>query len=155
VVAAAVNGKVVGDICVDCLYLGSHAKVHGNIQCRSLRMDRLAVLIGQLSVSKNLDVGIDAYKNTTIDETTASIQKESNEKDKLGVPIKEKEMQKRGKTVLVILLPQVDFYHEKESEAKIICDFLNRYSSSIDAVYVTLDSHHVRQLICIYITLLM
>lgn len=140
----AINGRVIGDLCVDTLYLARSAVVHGNIMCRSLKMDRSAVLVGQLSVSKELDVGIDAYKAEAANTIKDIDNLEENDTER------EHSIKKRapkGKVVLLVLLPQVDFFSENSDLGdSMFCEFLKKNTNSVDSIYITLDSHHVRKL---------
>lgn len=138
--AAAINGKVVGDLCVDTVYLGSQANVYGNLTCRSLKMDRAAVLVGQLTVSRNLDVGIEAYKRMeTVKEDNYTAEAKHEEK----VQPNSTPAPPKGQIILTILLPQSDLYVKRKAEQSKLCNFLTDNSAILDAVFVTLDSHHV------------
>ncbi len=140
----AINGRVVGDLCVDTLYLGRSAVVHGNIMCRSLKMDRAAVLVGQLSVSKELDVGIDAYKAAAVNSININDNVEEGDDEMKQSVLKNKT---KGRVVLLVLLPQVDFFSDNSDlgESK-FCEFLKKNTNSIDSIYITLDMHHVSEL---------
>ena len=140
ILAVAINGKVIGDLCVDTVYLGSNAVVHGNVMCRSLTMDRSAILVGHLSVSKDLDVGIDTYKAAAfIDskEIESIEEREINE-----VAQYSDTFEPLGKIILLVLLPQSDFYSENsESGEALFSEFMKKQVQLIDAIYITLDSH--------------
>jgi len=49
--AAYIDGKVVGDVSVERLVLGSQAAVHGDVTCRALRIEGGASIVGLLTVS--------------------------------------------------------------------------------------------------------
>eukprot|EP01036_Dinobryon_divergens_P025996 gene25996-34596_t len=136
----AINGRVIGDLCVDTLYLARSAMVHGNIMCRSLKMDRSAVLVGQLSVSKELDVGIDAYKAEAANTVKDIDNVEENDTEREHST---KKRTPKGKVVLLVLLPQVDYFSEYSDlgDSK-FCEFLKKNTNSVDSIYITLDSHH-------------
>jgi DNA alkylation damage repair protein AlkB len=53
----------------------------------------------------------------------------------------------KGKVALLVLLPQVDFFSENSDlgDSK-FCEFLKKNTNSVDSIYITLDSHHVRKL---------
>ena len=129
---------------MDTLYLGRSAVVHGNIMCRSLKMDRAAVLVGQLSVSKELDVGIDAYKAAAVNSINDNDNSGEGDDEMKQSAVKKSP---KGKVVLLVLLPQVDFFSENSDLGEsMFCEFLKKNTNNIDSIYITLDSHHVSEL---------
>ncbi len=60
------DGKVVGDIFVEHVYLGPNAIITGNITCKSIQVSATAKLVGLLDVSMNNDISSNAsqlYEN--------------------------------------------------------------------------------------------
>ena len=130
--SAEIDGKIVGDICVWSLILGPHSVVHGDITCKSFTVDRDAVIVGQLNISPEIDLGIDAL-NQSIAVLNESIVHD------------EEVVEEKKKYRLVVICPQVDLYSNSTDleAANKIAEFISTNSDSIEDIVVTLDSHHV------------
>mmetsp|Transcript_27444 Transcript_27444/g.35976 ORF Transcript_27444/g.35976 Transcript_27444/m.35976 type:complete len:309 (+) Transcript_27444:88-1014(+) len=70
-----VDGKVVGNISVEKLDLRDRASVHGNITCKSVRMDPTVVVVGALNVHPQAPLRIDDQGNIVAPE--AEVEKAS------------------------------------------------------------------------------
>ena len=66
--AAYIDGKVIGDVNVEYLFLGSSAAVHGDITCKSLQIDGGAALVGKLTISPGAPVNSDYDENKSLIE---------------------------------------------------------------------------------------
>ena len=95
-------------------------------------MDRDAVIVGQLNISPEIDLGIDAL-NQSIAVLNESIVHD------------EKVVEEKKKYRLVVICPQVDLYSNSTDleAANKIAEFISTNSDSIEDIFVTLDSHHV------------
>lgn len=110
--AALIDGRVVGDINVDRLFLASNAEVHGDIVCKSLEIDCNAALVGRLQVSQHSVVQSNYEEDRSIidgdldsdDESFAASLGDDSDDDS------SRQKQRNYKVVLLIMEPQVDFY---------------------------------------------
>mmetsp|Transcript_19388 Transcript_19388/g.32412 ORF Transcript_19388/g.32412 Transcript_19388/m.32412 type:complete len:568 (+) Transcript_19388:80-1783(+) len=137
-VAAYIDGKVIGDVNVEELYLGSSAAVHGDVTCKSLQIDGGASIVGQLQVSPKAPVNSEYDENRSIvdlekDDEDGGFPLDDDEQDRANNPAEEdreegdaeetnesppkpsvappEQQQKRDyKVILFVMEPQIDFY---------------------------------------------
>uniref|UniRef100_A0A7S3HKF8 Uncharacterized protein n=1 Tax=Spumella elongata TaxID=89044 RepID=A0A7S3HKF8_9STRA len=165
-----IDGKVVGDVIVENLYLGSSASVHGDISCKTIQIDGGAALVGKLEISPHALVTSDYDENKSIiegdiemeeefpitDEEVASprgelFQEDENDQDSYHSPAKPAP-RREYRVVLFIMEPQVDFYpggkcgarggSNDTEKAEILADFIHSHLDDIDEIVVSLDSHN-------------
>ena len=127
-----IDGKVVGDVNVENLYLGSSASVHGDISCKSIQIDGGAALVGKLEISPQAQVISDYDENKSIIEGDIEMEEEfpiteeeiasprgelfheeeeaENEENSYHSPAKTLPKRREYRVVLFIMEPQVDFY---------------------------------------------
>ena len=166
-----IDGKVVGDVNVENLYLGSSASVHGDISCKTIQIDGGAALVGKLEISPHALVTSDYDENKSIiegdieveeefpitDEEVASprgelFQEDENDQESYHSPVKPAP-RREYRVVLFIMEPQVDFYpggkcgargaSNDTEKAEILADFIHSHLDDIDEIVVSLDSHNV------------
>lgn len=169
--AAFIDGKVIGDVNVEYLHLGSSASIHGDITCKSLQIDGGAALVGKLEISPHAMVSSEYDENKSIidgdldhekDEFPLEDTNESPRNDDFGNEeasernSPEKPPPRREyRVVLFIMEPQVDFYpggkcgckgaSDDTEAAERLADFIHAHMEDIDEIVVSLDSHNVRQ----------
>jgi cytoskeletal protein CcmA (bactofilin family) len=167
---AYIDGKVIGDVNVENLHLGSSAAVHGDITCKSLQIDGGAALVGRLEISPNAPINSDYDESKSIiegdvEEETHEFPLESPQKDALEAEEEFEEHQpspvkppprRQYRVVLFIMEPQVDFYpggkcgakgsRDDAEAAERLADFIHAHMDDIDDIVITLDSHNVRLL---------
>lgn len=172
--AAFIDGKVIGDVNVEYLHLGSSASVHGDIICKSLQIDGGAALVGKLEISPHATVNSEYDENKSIIEGDVEDEKDefpledteesprdfvdNDEVSERNSP--EKPPPRREyRVVLFIMEPQVDFYpggkcgckgaSDDTEAAERLADFIHAHMDDIDEIVVSLDSHNVsHRLIC-------
>jgi len=166
-----IDGKVIGDVNVENLYLGNSASVHGDITCRTIQIDGGAALVGKLEISPQAQI------TSEYDENKSIIEGDLEEEDEF--PIEDEEQSPRAelfededehdsnsyaspvkppprreyRVVLFIMEPQVDFYpggkcgakgpSEDAEKAERLADFIHSHMEDIDEIVVSLDSHNV------------
>lgn len=148
-----VDGKVTGTICVSRCFLGPHAVVRGDIQCRQLSVSATASIIGRLNVSPSLDVkaGLDRQEHLVDDQACPSSSSSSTAHAK---PSSNQTSTPEGQTWLVVLEPQADFYPGGEWFAgaqagpsvqfslTALTAFLQAHQQAVQHIVVLLDVHH-------------
>lgn len=162
------DGKVIGDINVENLHLGSSAAVHGDITCKSLQIDGGAALVGRLEISPNAPINSDYDESKSIIE--GDVQEEAHEfplespqkgtgddaeeefEEHFPSPVKSPP-RRQYRVVLFIMEPQVDFYpggkcgargsRDDAEAAERLADFIHAHMDDIDDIVITLDSHNV------------
>lgn len=169
-----IDGKVVGDVNVENLYLGSSASVHGDISCKTIQIDGGAALVGKLEISPHAQIISDYDENKSIiegdiemeeefpitDEEVASPrgelfhEDENDENSSYHSPAKPVVKRREYRVVLFIMEPQVDFYpggkcgargaNNDTEKAEVLADFIHSHMDDIDEIVVSLDSHNVR-----------
>jgi len=166
-----IDGKVVGDVNVENLYLGSSASVHGDVSCKTIQIDGGAALVGKLEISPHALVTSDYDENKSIiegdieveeefpitDEEVASprgelFQEDENDQNSYHSPVKPAP-RREYRVVLFIMEPQVDFYpggkcgargaSNDTEKAEILADYIHSHMDDIDEIVVSLDSHNV------------
>lgn len=166
-----IDGKVIGDVNVENLHLGSSASVHGDISCRSIQIDGGAALVGKLDISPRAQIISDYDENRSIiegdienddefplEDTIESPRQDSlDDQDEEDLPEIQRSPEKppprrQYRVVLFIMEPQVDFYPGGKCGAKggndiaaaeRLADFINSHMDDIDEIVVSLDSHNV------------
>lgn len=169
---AFIDGKLIGDVNVESVHLGSSAAVHGDVTCRSLQMDGGAAVVGRLEVSPRTLINSDYDETKSIIEGNADNETDgaslgspspakpepSYEEEKEPSPIKPVP-KKNYRTVLFIMEPQVDFYPggkcggkgpvgDDQQAADRMAEFIYSHIDDIDDIVITLDSHNVGLSFC-------
>ena len=130
--AAFINGKVIGDINVENLHLGSCAAVHGDIACKTIEIDAGAALVGRLEISPQAMINSDYDEcKSIIDDGELDLEREDSsprsptkklrssennftdeneEEMKQNSPEKIQIPRRQYRVVLFIMEPQIDFY---------------------------------------------
>lgn len=140
-----IDGKVIGDIYVEHLALGSHAVIHGDVKCRSIEIEANAILVGELQVATNVQIE-PAYTSNNDD-----LSDEQDEVRDIEPESKEDVVKKECKVFMLLFEPQVDFYpggswgsYEglgARDSAERLAEFTTSHLDSIDQIYVALDTH--------------
>lgn len=169
---------MVGNIFVEDLYLGSNAVLYGDVQCKTIKIEYGASIVGQLLVSTDftlLNHGESNESKSIIEHNDLHNQITSTEEveeeesiDDQHFGFYRKPPKKAYRSLVVIVEPQVDFYpggsiysienpHHNNTEASIatqhISDFISNNMENITDIVILLDSHNV-SIIILYFSIL-
>lgn len=168
----SISGRLVGDVDVVHLHVGSTGAVYGDIVCSTILVDYGASIVGSIHIKEIDQIKDDSpMKNSIIEhessgsssEMKSTVSEIDNPVSEATIAVEDEERadavlkkaetmapEKAFRVVLLILEPQMDFYADTdddtaqhESSADRLASFIDRNRSSIDEIVVALDSHQV------------
>ena len=146
----SISGRMVGDVDVANLHIGSTGTVYGDISCRTILVDHGASMVGNIQI-KNDDleselVSSEEVKSTALETNVPVMEPTIIVSDEVIADVTCPIIaEKTFKVVMLILEPQMDFYKDsaEQDSAERLASFIDSNGSDIDDIVVALDSHHV------------